>query len=84
MTNKQSAGVFRNDHVSLCYSCTVCSCEWIRAGKPVPGWDAVPSRQAQHADKGGWQVLGCPKFDPMQDRKPRRRRRCETPPKPNT
>ena len=61
-------------HESLCYNCTVCSCEWIRAGKPVPGWDAVPTRQVQHINKGGMQVLGCPKFEPMQERKPRRRR----------
>lgn len=63
-----------DQHASLCYSCTVCTCEWIRSGKPVPGWNAVPSRQVQFAEKGGMQVLECPKFEPMPERSPRRRR----------
>lgn len=52
-------------HASLCYSCSVCSCEWIRCGKPVPGWTAVPTRQPQHMKKGGMPVLACPKAVPM-------------------
>ena len=56
---------FQSEHASLCYSCIVCDCEWIRSGSPVPGWTAVPSRQAQYRNKGGVQVLACPKAIPM-------------------
>lgn len=50
----------RSSRASICGRCLVCTCEWSR-GKPVPGWEAVPS--TIYSD--GYQVISCPQFRPM-------------------
>lgn len=54
---------FVSPNMGLCARCRVCTCQWAY-GKPVPGWQAEPSALYP----GGWRVLACPAFLPMERR----------------
>lgn len=55
-------------HASVCWSCSVCNCEWLRNGTPVPGWETEPTKIASYARKGGLRVVACPKMKPFKER----------------
>ena len=56
-------------HASVCWSCSVCDCEWLAKGAPVPGWETEPTTIAMYANKGGLRVVACPKMKPFEKRK---------------
>lgn len=63
-----ASGRIMSTSASICYSCSVCNCEWHLRGKPVPGWVAEPSKIPMYARKGGLRVVACPKMKPFKER----------------
>lgn len=65
---KERKGPPREYSMMVCQLCTGCAravgfCEWSARLEPVPGWDAIESKNM--SDEGsGYQVKGCPKYLP--------------------
>lgn len=55
-------------NASICCNCAVYDCEWLKAGMPVPGWTTAPTHIDYYKNKGGCQVLTCPKMRPFPKR----------------
>ena len=53
---------------SICCNCSVYDCEWLKSGKHVPGWTTAPTHIEYYKNRGGLQVLTCPKMKPFPDR----------------
>ena len=65
---KDRNGPPREYSAMVCQLCTGCAravgfCEWSAGLEPVPGWDAIETKN--FSDEGpGYQVRGCPKYLP--------------------
>ena len=65
---KEKKGPPREYCMMACQLCTGCAravgfCEWSAGLEPVPGWDAIETKN--FSDEGpGYQVRGCPKYLP--------------------